>query len=170
MTCFLLFRTASPCHHYFTSFQRWEQQLLLFSCCFCVYGLGCKFDMTISYVETRNGLPIFWACFRIYYSPLCTYIFIDMVFCLFVSFSAPLARASQCCPHWQRPPLHCALHLKPGTTISVQNAPSILPSQVPISDVLTLLFVTHRTAAFFFYAAYIIPYIFNMATDDIRSC
>ena len=86
MNCFLLFRTASPCHHHFTSFQRWEQLLLLFSCLFCVYGLGCKFDMTISYVETRNGLSIFWACFCIYDSPLCTYIFIDKVFfCLFLS-------------------------------------------------------------------------------------
>ena len=56
-----------------------------FSCCFCVYGLRCKFDMTISYVETRNGLPIFWACFCIYDYPLCTYIFISKVFfvCVF---------------------------------------------------------------------------------------
>jgi len=92
MSCFLLFRTASPCHHHFTSFQRWEQLLLLFSCCFCVYGLGCKFDMTISYVETRNGLPIFWACFHIYDSPLCTYIFIDKVF--FVCFFQCTTRKS----------------------------------------------------------------------------
>ena len=88
MSCFLLFCTASPCHHHFTSFQRWEQLLLLFSCCFCVYGLGCKFNMTISYVETRNGLPIFWACFCIYDPPLCTYIFIDKVFFYFFQCTA----------------------------------------------------------------------------------
>ena len=99
--------------------------------------------MTISYVETRNGLLSFWACFCIYDSKLCTYIFIDKVF-LFVSFSAPLASASQRCPHWQRPPLHRALHLKPGTTTFVQNAPSVLPRHDRISFALTLLFVMLR--------------------------
>ena len=78
--------------------------------------------------------------------------------------------ATQRCPHGKRPPLHRALHLKPDTTISVQNVPSILPRQVPISYALTLLYVTLTTTVFFFNAGYIIPYISNMATDDHTSC
>ena len=79
--------------------------------------------------------------------PHCAHIF-SLTRCFFISFSAPLARASQRCPHWQRPPLHRALHLKPGTTTIDRNTPSILLRYIRISFALTLLFVTTRATVY----------------------